>query len=256
MIITLAELALDRRIAHGFFTRRGGVSKGDFSSLNCGFGSGDERAAVAENRGRAMALLATRPTALVTCYQIHSPSVVMVERPWPANAAPRADAMVTHRPGIALGVLSADCAPVLFADATAGIIAAAHAGWRGALGGVLEATVAAMASAGARRQSIRAGIGPCIAQRSYEVGPEFLEPFIAQDAENRRFFTPAARAGHCLFDLAGYIADRLGRLNLGLVMSSGHDTYAETDSFFSYRRTVHQGGQDYGRGLSAIALAD
>jgi hypothetical protein len=254
-LITLNALAADGA-RHAFFTRAGGVSEGIFASLNCGFGSRDAAEKVAENRSRAMARLGLTPDRLATCYQVHSPTVVTVDRPWRRDEPPRADAMVTRHRGIALGILTADCAPVLFVDPAARIIGAAHAGWRGALGGVLEATIAAMASLGAMPDRIRAGIGHCIAQRSYEVGPEFPAPFVAEDAQNAGFFTPAPRARHFLFDLAGYVTRRLERLGLANIERADGDTAAEPDRFFSYRRSRLENEPDYGRELSAICLAE
>ena len=251
--ITLGALA-DRAVRHAFFTRRGGVSEGLFAALNCGLGSGDDRARVAQNRARAASQIGVAPDRLVTCYQVHGTAVITVERPWRAEAAPRADAMVTTEPGIALGVLAADCAPVLFADAEAKIVGAAHGGWKGALAGVMEATVAAMVRLGARPERIRAGIGPCIAQPSYEVGAEFRDRFIAAAPDNAGFFVAAARDGHFRFDLPGYIAARLGRLGLAAVEQTGQDTAADASRFFSYRRACLNGERDYGRGLAAIAL--
>jgi purine-nucleoside/S-methyl-5'-thioadenosine phosphorylase / adenosine deaminase len=242
-------------VSHAFFTRQGGASEGIFASLNCGLGSGDDAARVRENRRRAMVALSLAPDRLVTCYQVHSPTAVVVDAPWEQDTRPRADAMVTRRRGLALGILTADCAPVLFADAEAEIIGAAHAGWRGAVGGVLEATVEAMVALGASRQGIRAGIGPAIAQASYEVGPEFPAPFLAQDPANNAFFLAAPRAKHFLFDLAGYIARRLERLGLAQIERTGGDTAAEPERFFSYRRSCLRKEGDYGRELSAICLA-
>jgi len=242
-------------IRHGFFTREGGVSDGLFASLNCGLGSGDDAVKVAENRGRAMAALGLKADRLATCYQVHSPSVVVVNAAWPSAERPRADAMVTQRKGVALGILTADCAPVLFADAGAEVIGAAHAGWRGALSGVLEATVEAMIGLGAAPERIGAGIGPCIAQPSYEVGPEFPAPFLAADPASADFFRPAPRSGHFLFDLGGYVERRLAELGLGRIERSGGDTAAEADRFFSYRRSCLRREKDYGRELSAICLA-
>ena len=251
----LRASALDlTQIRHGFFTRQGGVSEGIFASLNCGFGSSDEAAKVAENRARAMAVLGLAGDRLNTCYQVHSAEVVVVDRPWPRREAPRADAMVTRTPEIALGILTADCAPVLFADAEARIIGAAHAGWLGALSGVLEATVAAMEKLGAAPNRIRAAIGPCIGRDSYEVGPEFPAPFIAENAANAGFFRAAQRADHFLFDLASYAAARLQPLGLARTEMIPGDTAAEADRFFSYRRSCHRKEPDYGRELSAIAL--
>jgi YfiH family protein len=241
-------------VRHGFFTRQGGVSEGIFASLNCGFGSSDEAAKVAENRARATAVLGLAGDRLATCYQVHSADVVVVDRPWPRGEAPRVDGMVTRTPEIALGILTADCAPVLFADADARVIGAAHAGWRGALSGVLEATVDAMKKLGATPQRIRATIGPCIGRHSYEVGPEFPAPFLAENAGNAVFLRVAPRAGHFFFDLAGYVAARLQRLGLTRIETIPGDTAAEADRFFSYRRSCHRKEPDYGRELSAIAL--
>jgi YfiH family protein len=254
--ITLGALDGDPRIRHAFFTRQGGVSRGPFASLNCGFGSHDNPADVERNRTIAAAQLNLAPDRLVTCHQIHGTDIVTVERPWERTANPRADGMVTTVPDIALGVLAADCAPVLFADADAGVVGAAHGGWRGALSGVMEATVAAMTKLGARTEWIRAGIGPCIGQPSYEVGPEFAARFAAADPESPGFFEPATRHGHFLFDLPGYIAARLGRLGLAAVERAPHDTAAEEELFFSYRRACLRGEVDYGRGLAAIAVRE
>ena len=244
------------RIRHGFFTRQGGVSAGIYASLNCGYGSNDESSNVTENRRRALALIGLPPDALATTYQIHSADVVEVTKPWPLEARPRVDAMVTTRPGVALGIATADCVPVLLADAEAGVIGAAHAGWRGAVTGVVEAVVHSMVERGAEPGRMRAVVGPCIAQASYEVGPEFPQPFLQQDPENRRFFVPSKRAGHFMFDLPGYVVSRLRRLGIGGAVSVGRDTCAEADMFFSYRRTTLAGEKDYGRGLSVIALAE
>jgi YfiH family protein len=230
------------------------VSEGIFASLNCGLGSSDEAAKVAENRARAMAVLGLAGDRLATCYQVHSPTVIVVDRAWPRGEAPRADAMVTRTPEIALGILTADCAPVLFADAEARVIAAAHAGWRGALSGVLEATVEAMKKLGAAPHRMGAAIGPCIGRHSYEVGPEFPAHFIAENAANAAFFRAAPRDGHFLFDLAGYAAARLQRLGLARIETIPGDTAAEAERFFSYRRSCHRKEPDYGRELSAIAL--
>jgi polyphenol oxidase len=241
-------------IRHGFFTRHGGVSEGIYASLNCGFGSSDEAAKVAENRARAMAALGLAGDRLATCYQTHSADVVVVDDPWPRAENPRADAMVTRTPAVALGILTADCAPVLFTDPVARVIGAAHAGWRGALSGVLEATVAAMQKLGAATPRIHAAIGPCIGRDSYEVGAEFPAPFIAEKAANAVFFRAAPRAGHFLFDLAGYVATRLRHLGLVRIETIAGDTAAEADRFFSYRRSCHRKEPDYGRELSAIVL--
>ncbi|HEY1797732.1 MAG TPA: peptidoglycan editing factor PgeF [Stellaceae bacterium] len=252
-MITL-DLLADDSTRHAFFTREGGVSGGIFASLNCGFGSGDDTGRVARNRGIAMERLGLADNALVTCHQIHSATVITVEHGWEPGAAPKADGMVTSRPGIALGVLAADCAPILFAEPEAGVVGAAHGGWRGTLSGVAEATVAAMVALGARASRIRAGIGPCIAQASYEVGAEFPERFAAEDPGSGGFFVPGAEAGKFLFDLPGYIAHRLSRLGLAAIGHTGGDTAAEPRRFFSYRRACLVGERDYGRGLAAIAL--
>ncbi|HEY8871464.1 MAG TPA: peptidoglycan editing factor PgeF [Stellaceae bacterium] len=250
------DLTGEQRIRHGFFTRRGGVSDGVYASLNCGFGSSDDPAKVAENRAIAARRLGLPAERLVTCHQVHGTAAITVEHPWRHNANPRADGMVTAVPGIALGVLAADCAPVLFADPEAGIIGAAHGGWRGTLAGIMEATVAAMTAQGAALARIRAGIGPCIAQPSYEVGPEFHATFAAAGKASAGFFMAAARPGHFLFDLGGYIAHRLTRLGLARIERVPHDTAAEEALFFSYRRACLRGETDYGRGLAAIALTE
>jgi purine-nucleoside/S-methyl-5'-thioadenosine phosphorylase / adenosine deaminase len=245
----------DPRLRHGFFTREGGVSTGVFASLNCSLGSGDALADVAENRRRAMAALGLGLDKLVTCRQIHGIDVVTVERPWDDADRPRADAMVTRQRGLALGILTADCVPVLLADAEAGVIGAAHAGWRGAFAGVVAATVEAMTRAGARVERMRAGIGPCIGFASYEVGPEFPAPFLAQDPANAAFFRAAPRPGHHLFDLAGYVHAQLSRAGVALVESAGADTAADAARFFSWRRTCLEGERQFGHELSAICLA-
>ena len=243
-------------IRHGFLTRQGGVSNGIYASLNCGSGSKDDRQAVQENRRRAAAYFAVPAGALNSLHQIHSAEAVIVERPWGSDGQPRADAMATRSAGLALAILSADCAPVLFADGEAGVVAAAHAGWRGALSGVLAAALEAMASLGARRDRVRAAVGPCIVQASYEVGPEFAERFLAQDPNHTRFFEAGARAGHHLFDLPGFVAAQLHLMGLAAVENLALDTYADAARFFSYRRASHAGEKDYGRMLSAIALSE
>jgi len=252
--VILADILDEPGIQHGFFTRIGGVSSGLFSSLNCGFGSGDQAEKVAENRARAAEALEVDAERLVTCYQIHSAEIVEVEAPWRREQAPRADGMVTTVPGIALGVLAADCAPVLFADAEARVVGACHAGWRGALGGVVEATLAAMRNRGARLDRIAAAVGPCIGKASYEVGPEFPAPFLADAPENAQFFVAAPRPGHSLFDLAGYVLSRLRRSGVARLAHTGGDTLAGEDRFFSYRRATLRHERDYGRLISAIAL--
>lgn len=244
-------------IGHAFFTRQGGVSQGVYASLNVGFGSDDARENVAENRRRAMAALGQPADALNVVYQVHSADVAVADRCWAQADAPRGDAMVSDRPGIVLGILTADCVPVLFAGEAEGgrpVIGAAHAGWRGALGGVLEATVVAMESLGAARAGIRAAIGPCIGAESYEVGPEFSQPFLDQDPDNQRFFAPGRREGHPLFDIAGYVAERLRRAGIGAVGTVEADTCADEERFYSYRRKTLTGEPDYGRELSAIVI--
>jgi polyphenol oxidase len=243
-------------IRHAFFTREGGVSDGVYASLNGGPGSDDAPAKVTENRARMAAALGVAPDRLLTAYQIHSPDVVTVERPWEPQQRPRADAIVTRVPGLAIGVTTADCGPVLFADETAGVIGAAHAGWRGAATGVIEATIAAMERCGADRARIAAALGPMIRQANYEVGPEFVARFQADDASNARFFRPATRPGHALFDLPGYIAARLTAAGIARVEDVGHCTYADAARFFSYRRSTHRREPDYGRHINAIALAN
>lgn len=246
-VLTAAALAGTR---HGFCGRAGGVSTGIFATLNTGLGSSDDPAAVAANRRRAAAAVAPG-AALVTLHQIHSATVVVADPD--ATERPRADGVVTDRPGVVLGVLAADCAPVLFADVRAGIVGAAHAGWQGALYGVLPATVAAMESLGARREHIAAAVGPCIAQASYEVRQAYADPFVAVDPAFARFFR-AGKPGHLHFDLEGFVAAQLAAAGVTRVEGLGRDTYA--GDYFSYRRSVHAGEPDYGRNLSLIALAE
>ncbi len=253
-MITLDLLDHDLGIRHAFFSRQGGVSAGFFESLNCGFGSGDAAETVTRNRAIATARLGFSPDRLVTCYQVHSTTVITVEKPWPRDAAPRADGLVTRGSGIALGILTADCAPILFADAVARVIGAAHGGWRGALGGIVEATLDRMEALGAERTRIRAGVGPCIAQSSYEVGPEFPQPFLAHDPASAAYFAPAERPGRFMFDLPGYIERRLARAGVPVIERAAHDTVTEDTHFFSYRRACVRGEPVYGRALAAIAL--
>ena len=253
MMVKAAVLALPG-IRHAFFTREGGVSGGHYASLNGGIGSDDSAANVAENRARMAAALGVEAHRLLTAYQIHSPDVVIAETPWPIDARPRADAIVTRLPALAIGVSTADCGPVLFAEPQAGVIGAAHAGWRGALGGVVEATVDAMEQLGAARQRIHAALGPMIRQPNYEVGPDFIDRFAAADPESAAFFRPALRPGHALFDLGGYVAARLRRAAVGHVEDMGLCTYADPLRFFSYRRATHRAEDDYGRHVNAIVL--
>ena len=241
-------------VRHGFFTRQGGVSEGIYASLNCGFGSRDRADDVAENRSRVAQALAVDRQALNTVHQIHSADVATVATVWEPAAAPRADAMVCRTPGIAIGVLTADCGPILLADAEVGVIGAAHAGWRGALNGIVEATIDAMCDLGAGRARIAAALGPCIAQASYEVGPEFRDAFLDAEATNDGFFIASDRRDHFRFDLPGYVAQRLARAGIATLERLEVDTYAEADRCFSYRRATHAGEDDYGRLISAIAL--
>ncbi len=253
MLILRAQNLASAAVAHGFFGRQGGVSTGVYASLNCGPGSGDERAKVIENRRRAANELGAN-ASLLTLYQMHSADVVAVTQGWALGEAPKADAMVTDRPNLALGILTADCAPILFADTRAKVIGAAHAGWKGALSGVAEATIAAMEKLGASRARIAAAIGPCIAQANYEVGPEFRDRFLAVDSSNARFFVSSARASHYRFDLEAYVAGRLAGAGLSAIERLSACTYARERDFFSFRRTTHRRETDYGRQLSAIVL--
>jgi YfiH family protein len=254
-MITLSTLNEVLRIRHGFFTREGGVSEGIYASLNCGLGSADDPERVTANRNRALSQLDIDPQFLVTVKQEHSSRVVTLDETWtPGTPRESADAMVTNRNGIALGILTADCAPVMLTDSRANVIAAAHAGWRGALSGILDNTVAAMVKLGAKPSRIVAAVGPCIAHRSYEVGPEFPAAFLADDPDNHFFFAPANREGHFYFDLPGYIARRLAKLSVIDVACTPCDTFREENRFFSYRRSVLKGEKDYGRSLSVIVL--
>lgn len=241
-------------VEHGFFTREGGFSEGLYASLNCGFGSGDDRGIVARNRSIVSDLLSVERGRLMTVYQCHSADVRVVREPHDVLEAPKADAMVTDVPGLAIGVLTADCAPVLFADVEAGVVGAAHAGWQGALSGVCEATIAAMEDLGAARENITASIGPSISQGCYEVGPEFRERFAGE--RDGLFFIPSKRAHHFMFDLTGYIAHRLALCGVPLVDALRVCTYSDPEQFFSYRRATHAGEGAYGRQISAIALSN
>lgn len=241
-------------IAHGFFTREGGVSSGLYASLNCGINSGDEREAVLTNRARVATALGVSPDRLISPHQVHGATVAVASEPWAPGDGPEADAIVTKERGLAIGVGTADCAPVLFSDPAAGIVGAAHAGWGGAFKGVLEATIAAMVTLGAKPDRIVASVGPAIAQSNYETGPEFRARFIADDTENERFFKPSDKARHHLFDLTGYVAHRLAGLGLDRYDVVPADTYGDEARFFSFRRTTHRGDSDYGRMISAIVL--
>lgn len=239
-------------IPHGFLGRRGGISTGLHAGLNVGLGSDDDRGSVIENRARASGAVHSG-AALITLHQVHSADVITVTAPFADADRPHADAMVTDRPGLLLGVLTADCAPVLFADPDARIVGAAHAGWKGAIGGVTDATIAAMEKLGADRARIVAAVGPCIARPSYEVDDAFARRFEARDPANERFFT-AGRTGHHLFDLEGYVVARLARAGITRIAALGLDTYADPDRFFSFRRATHRGEPDYGRQISMIGI--
>lgn len=253
-MIQAPSLSALPRVRHAFFTRDGGVSEGIYASLNGGLGSKDAPDKVHENRSRMAAALGVAPARFLTCYQIHSPNVVVAATPWAREATPEADAIVTRVPGLAIGVLTADCGPVLFADGEAGVVGAAHSGWKGALGGVLEATIAAMEKLGAERRRVRAALGPLIRQENYEVGPEFVARFTAADPVNEKYFAPSQKAGHAMFDLPSYIAARLSRAGVAL-QDLKLCTYADPARFFSYRRTTHRAEPDYGRHVNAIVLA-
>jgi YfiH family protein len=246
-------------VRHGFFTREGGVSRGDYAALNVGLGSNDVRGDVVENRRRVAAHLGARVDGqaypdIVTNYQVHSAEAVIVDAPFGAAGPPKADALVTNRPGLAIGALTADCAPVLFADAAAGVVAAAHAGWRGAAAGVLASTVAAMEQLGARRDRIRASIGPAIGRDNYEVGPEFKARFLEQAPGNAQFFAIPPGRARDHFDLAGYCRHQLDGFGLERVEDLGRCTYADESLFFSFRRKTHRKEADYGRQIAAIVV--
>lgn len=254
MMLTARSLSALPGIKHAFFTREGGVSDGLYASLNAGFGSGDDPARVAENRARMAAAVGVVPENLLSAIQIHSADVIVAEAPWTPAERPKLDAIVTRRPGLAVCASTADCGPVLFADPEARVVGAAHAGWRGALAGVTDATIAAMERLGAARERIVAAIGPMIRQPNYEVGPEVQAQFVAQDPGHARFFAPAGRDGHALFDLAGYVAARLAAAGIGRIEDVGVCTYAEEARFYSFRRATHRAEPDYGRHVNAIAL--
>jgi len=240
-------------LRHAFFTREGGVSGGVYAGLNGGIGSHDDPADIGENRRRMAAQLGVTPENFLSVHQTHSPDAIVATGPWPGPARPKADAIVTRSEGLALGVTAADCGPILLADAKARVIGAAHAGWKGALTGILESTIDAMEKLGAQRSSMVAAIGPLIRQPSYEVGGEFVERFIGADAENAVFFLPGERSGHAMFDLAGYIRRRLENAGVLMIDDLGLDTYSD-ERFYSYRRSVHRKEADYGRHVHAIAL--
>jgi YfiH family protein len=240
-------------LRHAFFSREGGVSEGIYSGLNGGIGSQDDPAKVAENRRRMAERMGVAPEHFLTLHQIHSPDAIVATGPWEGGTRPRADAIVTRTEGLAIGATAADCGPILLVDPNARVIGAAHAGWKGALTGILESTVEAMEKLGAERSGIVAAIGPLIRQHSYEVGGEFVERFMNADAENALFFIPSERAGHSMFDLAGFIRMRLENAGVLMIDDTGVDTYSD-ERFYSYRRSVHRNEPDYGRHVHAIAL--
>ncbi len=261
MMLQSPALAGLRGIRHAFFTREGGVSQGIYASLNGGIGSNDHPDHVRENRARMAKALHVAPDKLLTLYQVHSADAVIVDEaiaasPWTPQERPRADALVTNVPGIALGATAADCGPILFADESAGVIGAAHAGWKGAQGGILESTITAMEKLGARYENIVAALGPMISQRNYEVGAEFVASFTALAAANARFFVPSSRADHAMFDLPGFIRARLSAAGITTIDDLALCTYADEARFFSYRRTTHRHEPDYGRHVHAIMLAE
>lgn len=251
-MMTASSLDALAAVTHGFFTRKGGHSDGVYHSLNTGLGADDDREKILRNRDLVRTRL--KASQLVTPYQFHSADVHIVNEPWPVDDPPRADALVTNKPGIAIAVNTADCTPVLFADAKAGVIGVAHSGWKGTVGGVLEATIAAMTKLGANPTRITAAIGPTISQAHYEVGPEFHDRFITDDAGSARYFVPSKKPGHFMFDLPRNVEDRLKALRLGEVQNLNACTYADEEKFYSYRRMTHKGEPDYGRQMSAICL--
>jgi polyphenol oxidase len=249
--VTAENLSALSGVAHGFFTRAGGVSQGLYATLNCGHGSQDRAEAVQENRSRVAAHLGAG--SILTAHQVHGTTAIVVDAPWPSNERPKADAIVTATRGLAVGVLTADCAPVLFADAEAGVVAAAHAGWRGVLAGILESTIATMQSLGARPERIVAAVGPCIGQAAYQVGPEFQLAFLQREPGNARFFMQPAPGARPHFDLGAYAADRLGQAGLASNQRSKFCTYSHVQ-FFSFRHSQASQEPDYGRQISAIVL--
>lgn len=250
--------AAETGVFHGFFGRAGGMSGGVYDSLNCGLGSDDAPENVAENRARVARVCGVAPDHMLSLYQVHGKECLYVDKAWALDETrPQADAFVTDQPGFGLGILSADCAPVLFYGAKADgapVIGAAHAGWKGALGGVLEETAGAMEKLGAVRDSLRACVGPCIGRASYEVGADFIEPFLEENDESVRFIRPAGKAGHAMFDLPGYAAWRLFRAGVRRIAIMDRDTYVQEAAFFSYRRATHRGEKDYARQISVIAI--
>jgi YfiH family protein len=255
MMLCASSLAAIDGLRHGFFTRQGGVSGGIYASLNCGPGSRDDAENVRENRGRVAEILGVKPDRLLSLSQQHTAAALTVKKPWDGTNQPQADAMVSSTPGLALGVLTADCAPVLFADGEARVIGAAHAGWRGALSGIVEATVKAMEQLGAKPERITAVIGPAISQKAYEVGSDYVERFRAEEPGSEAFFITDEASGEPHFDLPGYVGERLARAGVGQIADLGLCTYCEETRLFSYRRSQHHGEEDYGRQISAIVLA-
>jgi YfiH family protein len=256
MKVQAASLSRLDGIRHAFFTRDGGVSSGIYRSLNSGIGSQDDAAHVTENRARMARALGVDAARLITAFQIHSPNVVIADEPWSVETRPRADAIVTKTPRLAIGVSTADCGPLLFADAQARVIGAAHAGWRGAFSGVIEGTIAAMEKLGADRGRITVALGPLIRQANYEVSQSFVDEFLRADENHARFFASATRAGHAMFDLPGFIAAQLQKIGIGRFEDVGLCTYADPDRFYSYRRSTHRAEPDYGRHVNAIVLAE
>lgn len=255
MVTPVLSPALSKAgIRHAFFTREGGISEGVYAGLNGGIGSSDKPEHVTENRARMAGYLGVPADNLLSLYQIHSPTALTVTEPWPRAHRPQADAMVTVKPGIALGVGAADCGPILFADPEAGVVGAAHSGWKGAIGGVLESTIAAMEVEGARRSRMIVALGPMLSQANYEVGPEFRSTFLAENPDNHRFFRDGARENYPHFDLPGYIVSRLERANVGKIDNLALCTYADEARFYSYRRKTHRNEPDYGRLIAAIRL--
>ena len=254
-MIEAPELKSATSVRHGFFTRQGGHSGGLFASLNCGFGSGDDKPTVARNRAEVGEQLGVDDDKLLTPWQWHSADVIVADAPWDALKPPKGDAIITTHPGLAISVLTADCAPILFADAERGIVGVAHAGWKGALAGVSDATIMAMEENGARRERMTAIIGPTISQEAYEVGPDFAVQFIAEAADNADFFTPSPRPRHQMFDLPGYLRRRIARQGVGQVIDMALCTYSDEDRFYSFRRATHRNEPNYGRQISAIVLS-
>ena len=241
-------------VAHGFFGRRGGYSKGVFASLNCGLGSGDDRPTVVRNREVVAKALGGSEPQIVTTYQVHSAEAILVTKPWKHDERPKVDGMVTNVPGVILGTLTADCGPVLFADHQAGVIGSAHAGWKGALTGITDATVLQMETLGARRENIVAVLGPTISKAAYEVGPEFIQRYIEASDTNKKYFSESVHKDHYMFDLPAYLTTRMKAFGIGTVIDTALCTYDDEPGYFSYRRTTHRKEKDYGRQIAAIKL--